>query len=250
MLVHWDSHMPALAPLYDGPYDVLRGSLHTFIIQMGEREEVVSTSRLKPCGTPNVAPTLPRKCSWPLRSAGQSGLPPHFPPDPLHPQHIHMLVGEWSHMVGLSLGPHAGVGQVGFQSLVPLHLHFPRWRHFLLLHFPQWRHFLLLHFPLWRHFLLLHFPQWRHFPQHLHLVQLLSCVSVPRRLASNPSTSASAWCLGHSHMLCSCCHHWQFQQCLLLVPFSLVPLPGFLQAQERTPQPPISLHMSTSLPVI
>ena len=36
MLVHWDSHMPALAPLYDGPYDVLQGSLYTFIIQMGE----------------------------------------------------------------------------------------------------------------------------------------------------------------------------------------------------------------------
>ena len=36
VLVHWDDHVPPLAPLYNSPYDVLRCSLHTFIIQMGD----------------------------------------------------------------------------------------------------------------------------------------------------------------------------------------------------------------------
>ena len=61
VLVHRDGHVPPLAPLYDSPYTVLLRSLHTFTIQMGDREEVVTTSRLKPCHTPNVVPALPRR---------------------------------------------------------------------------------------------------------------------------------------------------------------------------------------------
>jgi hypothetical protein len=42
-------HAPPLAPLYDGPYTVLHRSLRHFRLQMGNREDNVSTSRLKPC---------------------------------------------------------------------------------------------------------------------------------------------------------------------------------------------------------
>ena len=46
VLVHQDGHVPPLALLYDSPYAVLWRFLHTFTIQMGEREEVVSTRHL------------------------------------------------------------------------------------------------------------------------------------------------------------------------------------------------------------
>ncbi len=42
-------HTPPLAPIYDGPYAVLQRSLCHFRLQMGDREDNVSTSRLKPC---------------------------------------------------------------------------------------------------------------------------------------------------------------------------------------------------------
>jgi hypothetical protein len=38
-------HMP---PLYNGPYTVLQRSLRHFRLQMGNREDNISTSRLKP----------------------------------------------------------------------------------------------------------------------------------------------------------------------------------------------------------
>ena len=69
-LVHWDSHVLPLAPLCDGPYTVLHWLAQYFTIQMGAKEEVVSTSRLKPCRTPDVAPMLPRRRGRPPRSAG------------------------------------------------------------------------------------------------------------------------------------------------------------------------------------
>ena len=56
VLVRHDSHVLPLALLYNGPYAVLRWSLHTFTIQMGDREEVVSMGHLKPCRTPHVVP--------------------------------------------------------------------------------------------------------------------------------------------------------------------------------------------------
>ncbi len=42
------SHMPPLSPLFDGPYKVLQRSLRHFRLQMGDREDNISTSRLKP----------------------------------------------------------------------------------------------------------------------------------------------------------------------------------------------------------
>jgi hypothetical protein len=54
------SHASSLAPLYDDPYTVLQHSLRHFQLQMGDREDNVSTSRLKPCtcgsAIPMVAP--------------------------------------------------------------------------------------------------------------------------------------------------------------------------------------------------
>ena len=83
VLVCWDSHLLPLAPLFDSPYTVLRRGAQYFTIQMGAKEEVVSTSRLKPCHMPKVAPMLPRRWGWLPRSAGQLGLPPQCPVD--HP---------------------------------------------------------------------------------------------------------------------------------------------------------------------
>jgi hypothetical protein len=42
-------HAPPLSPLYDGPNAVLQRSLRHFRLQLGDREDNVSTSRLKPC---------------------------------------------------------------------------------------------------------------------------------------------------------------------------------------------------------
>jgi len=59
VLVRRDGHVPPLSPLYEGPYTVLQRSNQVFTIQMGDRVETVSTSRLKPCTTPAAAPALP-----------------------------------------------------------------------------------------------------------------------------------------------------------------------------------------------
>ncbi len=55
-----DSHVPPLQPLYDGPYAVLRRSLHHFTLCIGDREDKVSTLRLKPCSDPTAPPAQPR----------------------------------------------------------------------------------------------------------------------------------------------------------------------------------------------
>ena len=153
--VPWDGHVLPLAPPYDGPYTVLRKATQDFTIQMGAKEEVVSTSRLKTCCMPDMVPMLPRRRSRPLRSARQLGLPPRCPADHPCPPPTLPRVGEGAAPHGWPppLSPRRGI-QVGAILL----LHFL----LLLLHFPQWRHLLLLHFPLWRHLLDLHFPQWRH----------------------------------------------------------------------------------------
>ena len=65
VFVRCDGHVPPLTPLYDGPFAVLSRSAQHFKIQMGTREEVISTSRLKPCSDPDAAVAQPRRRSWP-----------------------------------------------------------------------------------------------------------------------------------------------------------------------------------------
>jgi transposase InsO family protein len=55
-----DGHVPPLQPLYDGPYAVIRRSLHHFALRIGDKEDKVSTLRLKPCTDPTVPPAQPR----------------------------------------------------------------------------------------------------------------------------------------------------------------------------------------------
>ncbi len=49
VFVRRDGHVPPLQPLYDGPYAVIRRSLHHFTLRIGDRVDKVSTLRLKPC---------------------------------------------------------------------------------------------------------------------------------------------------------------------------------------------------------
>jgi hypothetical protein len=65
-----DGHVPPLQPLYDGPYGVLRRSLHHFTLRIGNKEDKVSTLWLKPCTDPTAPPAQPRvKTARPLTSA-------------------------------------------------------------------------------------------------------------------------------------------------------------------------------------
>ncbi len=57
MFVRRDGHVP---PLYDGPYTVLRLSLHHFTLCISDKEDKVSTLRLKPCTDPTAPPAQPR----------------------------------------------------------------------------------------------------------------------------------------------------------------------------------------------
>jgi hypothetical protein len=55
----WDrrcGHVPPLTPLYDSPYEVLQCNLRSFQLQMGGKEDKVSTSPAYP-GTPRLHPT-------------------------------------------------------------------------------------------------------------------------------------------------------------------------------------------------
>jgi hypothetical protein len=60
----------SVAPPYTGPFKVLRRSLHTFQVQVGNRTETISTHRLKPCvsSSDTAAAEPPRR-----------GRPPPFP---------------------------------------------------------------------------------------------------------------------------------------------------------------------------
>jgi hypothetical protein len=60
VFVRRDGHVPPLQPLYDGPYTVIRRSLHHFMLRIGDKEDKVSTLRLKPCTDPTAPPALPR----------------------------------------------------------------------------------------------------------------------------------------------------------------------------------------------
>jgi hypothetical protein len=50
-------HVPPLAPLYVGPYEVLHKHAKSFTLRVGDKEEVVSVDRLKPHTGPG--PLLP-----------------------------------------------------------------------------------------------------------------------------------------------------------------------------------------------
>jgi len=69
VLIRRDGHVPPLAPLYDGPFLVLSRSLRTFRVQMGHRQETVSTSRLKAANiTSDVPAAQPRQRGRPRRT--------------------------------------------------------------------------------------------------------------------------------------------------------------------------------------
>jgi hypothetical protein len=88
VFVRRDGHIPPLQPLYDGPYTVIRCSLHHFMLRIGDKVEKVSTLRLKPCTDPTAPPALPRvrgppqppyasgisRCRGPRRPAGYTSL--------------------------------------------------------------------------------------------------------------------------------------------------------------------------------
>jgi hypothetical protein len=66
--------MPPLSPLYDSPHTVRQHSLCHFKLQMGDREDNISTSCLKPCTSSSSNPTA-ELC----RAASPGG---SFPPLP------------------------------------------------------------------------------------------------------------------------------------------------------------------------
>jgi hypothetical protein len=61
VLVRRDGHVPPLEPLYDGPYRVLARSRDWFRLQVGDRTDTISTSRLKPCLDYTAPPAEPRR---------------------------------------------------------------------------------------------------------------------------------------------------------------------------------------------
>ncbi len=67
-----DSGAPPLTPPYTGPFKVLRRSLHTFQVQVGNRTETISTHRLKSCfsSADTAAAEPPRRGRPPLAQHG------------------------------------------------------------------------------------------------------------------------------------------------------------------------------------
>jgi hypothetical protein len=67
-------HVPPLTPLYDGPYTVVQRSLRHFWLQIGDKQDNISTSRLKPCSSSTPTASPPRR--------GRPRLPVADPPPP------------------------------------------------------------------------------------------------------------------------------------------------------------------------
>jgi hypothetical protein len=78
VLVRRDAAQPPLQPLYDGPYLVLERSFHTFKLQLGDRVDTVSTSRLKPfiASSDTTAAEPPRRGRPPILRSPGTVLPP------------------------------------------------------------------------------------------------------------------------------------------------------------------------------
>ncbi len=90
VFVRRDSHVPPLQPLYDGPYAVVRRSLHYFTLRIGDKVDKVSTLKLKPCTDPAAPPALPRAQGRPPGAVRFRDFPPpgavaarrvHFAPE-------------------------------------------------------------------------------------------------------------------------------------------------------------------------
>ena len=81
VLVRRDAVQPPLQPLYDGPYLVLERSLRFFKLQIGDKTDVVSTSRLKACQAPPDTPAAvpPRRGRPPILRRPED---PPAPPKP------------------------------------------------------------------------------------------------------------------------------------------------------------------------
>jgi hypothetical protein len=75
VFVRRDGHVPPLQPLYDGPYTVLHRSLHHFTLRIGDREDKVSTLRLKPCTDPTAPPARRRPLPEFSPARGHGGPP-------------------------------------------------------------------------------------------------------------------------------------------------------------------------------
>ena len=68
MFVRCDRALPSLTPLYDGPYRVVHRSDTYFHLAVGDREDSVSVSRLKPLLAEGpVVPAQPRRRGCPPR---------------------------------------------------------------------------------------------------------------------------------------------------------------------------------------
>jgi hypothetical protein len=62
VFVRRDESKPPLAPAYSGPYEVLSRSPSTFKLQIGDKSDIVATSRLKAALLPlDAAPAAPRR---------------------------------------------------------------------------------------------------------------------------------------------------------------------------------------------
>jgi hypothetical protein len=90
VFVRRDGHVPPLQPLYDGPYTVIRRSLHHFTLHIGDKVDKVSTLRLKPYTDPTALPALPRVRGRPPAAVCFRDFPPpgaaaarrvHFAPE-------------------------------------------------------------------------------------------------------------------------------------------------------------------------
>jgi hypothetical protein len=69
-------HIPLLQPLYEGPYAILRRSLHHFTQHINNREDKVSTLQLKPCNDPTTPPAQPMTRGHQLAAVRFSYFPP------------------------------------------------------------------------------------------------------------------------------------------------------------------------------
>ena len=84
VFVRRDGNRPPLTAAYDGPYLVLRRSVHHFELQVGSRTDTVSVHRLKPAYLPDDATAA----QPPKR--GRPRLPPAVPP-PRVVRRVHFL---------------------------------------------------------------------------------------------------------------------------------------------------------------
>ncbi len=116
VFVRRDGHVLLLQPLYNGPYAVIRRSLHHFTLRISDKKDKVSILCLKPCTDPTAPPAQPRVRGRPPAAVRFQDFPP---PGTAAPRRLHFAPQQPTEPLRESFSPGQPPGFFARHTAVP-----------------------------------------------------------------------------------------------------------------------------------